>query len=867
MAPSHSRRLTTRRPCAGAGGIGLNAARPAACPMSSADDAERSGVAGRLRPWWPIPALVLLASAASSADGMADRWSGLSVLSLVGAGALGAGLAWLAISYRRRWLQAQRERQRLNDVFQREAQALARIGHWGRWFDGRTAVWSELIFAIHGRDPAAGVPVTLEAYLDYVVPEDRERVRGIYRQVARTGDHVEYQYAIRRGDGTVRHVRVFAQGERGPDGSVVGIFGAAQDVTEQEQMLRTLQENEVRLQRSEASERGQATLLRTAIEAMPFAVWSLRRDGSYGIQNQVATDWWGRLTDGRPEDRAPGAATLAIWQENNARAWAGETVDRESAIQTSAGERIIRDIVVPIRLDGAVDGLLGISLDLTSQRSTERQARQAEARFAAAFRVAPDAIVISRLADGLIVDVNDGFERISGWPRELAIGRTVIELGLFPDPAERRVLRERLLQGGGVLTGVDLTLIMRNGDRRDLLIAYRVLEPDGGEPLLLSISHDITELRRATDELGRAHRFTRAILDATNAMILVLDRSGSVISINAGAERLLGWASAEVVGRTWEMFVPPEERPGIAAALQRTIASGASAVHENAVLTRAGSRIWVSWVTTVMPGSAPGEVERIIATGIDTTAQRHSMTIAMAAERDAVVGRLAGKVAHEVNNPLEAIKALVEPLRRRSEGLPKVAEGLAVIDRQVDRIARLVRSLLGLVRQRSSHQTRVPLGEICTMVVELFEPRFAKSGKRLSASIPADLPMGFVDADQVQQVVINLLENALAACAPGGCTTLAVSGGDEWLELVVEDDGPGLGSDPERLFEPFVTTKANGSGLGLAVARQICTAHGGWIQGENRAPHGARFTVRLRTDQRRPPEDPGAAANDGEIMA
>jgi len=617
---------------------------------------------------------------------------------------------------------------------------------------------------------------------------------------------------------------------------------------------------------SEAQARRSEAQLRTAIDAMPFAVWTLRRDGSYGIQNRIAAEWWGRLTDGRPEQRALDERTLAIWAENNAKAWTGGLVDRESLIRTTAGERVIRDIVVPTRTDGDIDGLLGISLDLTEQRQVERQARQSEARFVAALRVAPDAIVLTRQRDGMILDVNAGFERISGWPRDQAIGRTVIELGFFPDSAARGQIHQRLEEAGGALPSEETRIPMRDGRVIDLLIAYCVIRDDE-EPLLLSVSRDISDFKRTTDDLRRSHRFNQAILDASNALIVVMDPDSRIVSFNAGAEHLLGWPAAEVVGKPWELFVPHNQRAEVRRHIANSRVSRGAQVYEHEVMDRSGRRFWVAWASTAVIGTDPDKVELVVANGIDMTALHRSLEAAFASERDAVIGRMAGRVAHEVNNPLEAIKALIEPLKKRSEAAPKVLEGLDVIDRQVDRIAKLVRALLGLVRQRSVHRTVVKPSEIMTMVGDLFQPRFSQAGKTLNLEVPGDLPLATIDADQVQQVVINLLENALAAIPHGGSVWMRAVADGPWLEITVDDDGPGLAGDAERLFQPFVTTKPNGTGLGLSVARTICEAHQGIITGENRSPHGARFHLRLRTDLPKEPGQPGqASVSGGEVQ-
>lgn len=237
---------------------------------------------------------------------------------------------------------------------------------------------------------------------------------------------------------------------------------------------------------------------------------------------------------------------------------------------------------------------------------------------------------------------------------------------------------------------------------------------------------------------------------------------------------------------------------------------------------------------------------------LDPCERQRTEAALVTAERDAVLGRLAARVAHEVNNPLEAIKIYIEPLRKRVQDRPEVDRGLVVIDQQVDRIARLVRGLLGFARQRPPHPSEADVGAVINTVVELLQPRFAKQGKQLDVTIQAC--HGAIDVDGVQQVLLNLLENALVAIPRGGRVQLEAGCGDGWLRLSVSDSGPGLGPDPEALFRPFVTTKAEGTGLGLTIARRICEAHGGWLRGRNRAEGGAVFELTLRLDPSVPSE-------------
>jgi two-component system sensor histidine kinase HydH len=240
-----------------------------------------------------------------------------------------------------------------------------------------------------------------------------------------------------------------------------------------------------------------------------------------------------------------------------------------------------------------------------------------------------------------------------------------------------------------------------------------------------------------------------------------------------------------------------------------------------------------------------GKPIRFSGTNTDITDMKRAEAAMVRQERDAAVGRIAGRVAHEVNNPLEAIRAYIQPLRRRVANLPDVDNGLQVIDRQVDRIAVLSRSLLGLVRQGSEKRERVTVPALLGTIVDLHRPQFTAARKTLELTMRPDLPLVDADPDELQQVVLNLIDNALAAVECHGWVGITAAPEDKWVVITVEDDGQGFAVDPESLFQPFYTTKSHGTGLGLPVARRICAAHGGSLSAERREPRGARFVIRL----------------------
>ena len=212
----------------------------------------------------------------------------------------------------------------------------------------------------------------------------------------------------------------------------------------------------------------------------------------------------------------------------------------------------------------------------------------------------------------------------------------------------------------------------------------------------------------------------------------------------------------------------------------------------------------------------------------------------------AAVGRLAASVAHEVRNPLSAIRGMVQYLGKHCEPDSKQAEYAQVALSEVDRLARVVTSLLEYSRPRLPRRVEMDLGESLTRVKSLLADEPLAKSVEIELQPDPELPAVWADPDQVGQVLLNLSLNALQALNGEGRLRLGSSRDGDRVRLVVEDSGPGLPpGDPEQVFDPFFSTKEMGTGLGLAIARRLVQAHDGEITASRSELGGARFEVLL----------------------
>jgi signal transduction histidine kinase len=235
---------------------------------------------------------------------------------------------------------------------------------------------------------------------------------------------------------------------------------------------------------------------------------------------------------------------------------------------------------------------------------------------------------------------------------------------------------------------------------------------------------------------------------------------------------------------------------------------------------------------------------------------QQSQREALRAEQLAAVGQLAAGMAHELRNPLMAMKILVQAAGEQSQTALLEGRDLEVLEEEIVRLERLVQAFLDFARPPRPEKRRCAVQPLCDQVIDLVSPRAEQQGVRLVRQYPREPVIVLADAGQLRQVVLNLVLNALDVVSTGGTVWVQVSASarrDKRVALCIADTGCGL---PDRLgaqiFEPFVSTKETGLGLGLSVCKRLVEAHGGVIRAENRPGGGAVLTVRL-------PQQPGEA--------
>ncbi len=331
------------------------------------------------------------------------------------------------------------------------------------------------------------------------------------------------------------------------------------------------------------------------------------------------------------------------------------------------------------------------------------------------------------------------------------------------------------------------------------------------------------------------------VLECLPAGLIVVDESGRIVYCNpvADAIREVG----ERLGGTVESCHPARTRQALQRVLTDLAEQDPAAPHPIVVERRSRWEISYSRVT-----DREGRFRGVAWMAHDISRQKELQRRVLHQERLSGLGRMAARLAHDVKNPLNVIGGAVHNLRASCPD-GETAEMLALIDEQSQRLSNLVDRLRELVRPLAPSLKPVDAAELIHRAAEAARQSFG-GRLRLRLNLPSDLGTVLVDAHLVERLLANALDNA--AHATGGRGTVRVAARldtraeGEWLVIEVEDDGPGFSPEVmDHVFEPFVTTRPDGTGLGLVIMREICALHGGTMAVENLPVRGARVTARL----------------------
>jgi signal transduction histidine kinase len=396
----------------------------------------------------------------------------------------------------------------------------------------------------------------------------------------------------------------------------------------------------------------------------------------------------------------------------------------------------------------------------------------------------------------------------------------------------------------------DLNFILDLAGERETLIRILVSQ-NSRVPVLDGIASTLLyDLLNIQKELINTRRFLNTVLDSIQEGILVISPEYEILRVNAPLLKKLKRPEEDVIGKSCHEILYGEDTPCIPPVgicpVAEVMKSGRPQHTRHRHLDIEGNSI--HHAVSAYPVMEDGKVSRIVEISRDVTHDTRTQEMLLQQEKLSSVGKLAAGVAHEINNPLTAVLTNSMLLLEDLAETHPMYEDLQGIADETLRCRDIVRGLLEFARQEAPSKAESDLNRIVGSVIGLVQKQFSFKNISIEQNLDPDLPLVRLDRDQIQQVVVNILINAMEAIQRDGKIWIDTAYDREKriIELKISDSGHGIPEDVRlKLFDPFFTTKEGGTGLGLSISHGIIERHGGSISCESQGDNGTTFTIEL----------------------
>lgn len=462
---------------------------------------------------------------------------------------------------------------------------------------------------------------------------------------------------------------------------------------------------------------------------------------------------------------------------------------------------------------------------------------------------------LDSIGDGLITidmhqcitSINRTAQQLTGWHKDDALAKPLDQVFRLVNAHTRQSVVPPVLlawkSNSTVGLPADTLLVAKDGSEYFVSSSIAPIHsPPGKVTGAVLVFRDITRLRRAEIELKEAQQFTASLIKHSLDMIIAVDEERRIIEFNPAAERTFGYSRAEVLGQNVSMlYATPEESERV-----RQLFLTQEEVVTEAWNRRKNGEVFPVLLAISHLKDAEGKVIGTMGVSRDITALRRAEEQRIRHERLAALGQMAAALAHEINNPLQAIRSTLDlildfPLSERER-----AENLEIIRQEIERLGQITERILRFARPAPAARRLVSICDLIRQTIQLAEKHLQHQHIRITCNVP-EIPPLLVAPEQMIQVFLNLILNAIEATGEGGHLEITARLEDEHVLISFSNDGPILlPEELAQIFEPFFTTKADGTGLGLHIAQTIVQQHNGHIFAENLGTErGVRFTIRL----------------------
>lgn len=684
-------------------------------------------------------------------------------------------------------------------------------------------------------------------------PEGMETVYPAFqRLIEGEFDPLEYfENPVINRIGEVRQIAWHNALLRDAEGGIIGTLSAGEDITERRRAEDALQESE--------------RVHRTLVEGLPDIVMRFDRE----VRHLFVSDNVAEVT-GIPAERFIGKTHRELgFDEEICRYWedsirqvceTGLLHEQEFSFEGRQGTTVFNWRLVPETDDeGRVQSVLSISRDVTQRRRHEEALAASERRFRETLeRVQLGAVEVD--AEGRIAFINHFLLQLTGWKEAEVLGLDWFDVFVPEEEREElRAVHAANLSGHGEFLVHENPILTRDGRQRSIRWTNTVhYDKDGNIVGVVGLGEDVTERERAERELRESEERFRTMFDGHSAVMLLIEpQTGAVVDANVAATRFYGYTHEQLrslcIGDINQL--PPEQ-----VAAERAAAAAEERNYFVFPHRLAGGEI--RWVEVY---STPVQIrdQRLLFSIIhDVTDQKEAERRAKEREAEllhvsrlSTLGEMASGFAHELNQPLSAIlsfaNASVRSIESAAADMDRLRANLERIASQSVRAGEIIRRIRAFAQRRQQSLGPVCVNDTIRDVLGLMHYETRHTQVDVVLELAPALPPIWADAIQIEQVLLNLIRNAIEAMqgVPEDRRQLTLRterGPDETVQVTVADTGPGIApEDLPNIFDPFFTTKDDGLGIGLSITRSIVELHGGRISAEPRPTGGCAFTFTI----------------------